>query len=590
MSSEFEIVNFNDILISPINYIVGLLFFLGLSYAAIILQKNIGTLKKNKFLENFLILLCLLVLFINGILLLRINIDHLHIPLNIFIFLGLVFLIYQKKIIIDFFLYINKNNNKILKISLILIFLNSILSPIDIDSLDYHIGFPGFIEDKGFYEIQKNWFHSAFFFNGEVIGLIGLIIKIDFFLNFLNILSILIFFRTIELTNYNANTKNIIKLLIISCPAVIQLILSAKPFLFPLSIIIYSFYQLKKLLSVKNFKDINSKNVLIHFVIIFFGCSFRYEFYIFLFIIIIYFIIFNISSINKIFKYSLIGFLINISPILLRNFLYFKDPIFPFLSKKNLSYEHISFIDGLGSTGTFFGMDKVLFFPLNLFISIIPEYFITTLGFTIIPLFFILKKKFINKDIFIILTYSLVLLILGKISYPRFFIPSFLLFIIMSGLIIQKFDLKIFKFILFAHLTFSLFILSYSLIMYGPMLINENFKSKILTKTVDNYYVYKTISQNFKKDEKFIDLTKSRNNFDKRKLNIEFDNNKNDFNNLNLFKSISGKKDYIIIEKSFQNYLIKNDIKFRIIKKFNYKIRTRNPLFNKTNEILIIKF
>ena len=162
------------------------------------------------------------------------------------------------------------------------------------------MGFPGFIEDNGFYEIKKNWFHSAFFFNGEIIGLIGLIIKNDISLNFLNFLSILIFFKTIELTNYNPKTKNILKLLIISCPAVIQLILSAKPFLFPLSIIIYSFYQLKNLLSVKNFRDINSKNILIHFIIIFFGCSFRYEFYIFLLIILIYFIIFNISLVNKI--------------------------------------------------------------------------------------------------------------------------------------------------------------------------------------------------------------------------------------------------------------------------------------------------
>ena len=162
MLSEFEIVNFNDILISPINYVVGLLFFFGLSYTTIALQNNIGAIKKNKFLENFLILLCLLVLFINVSLLFKINLNYIQFPLYILVFLGLIFLIYQKKIVIDFFLYINKNNNIILKISLILIFLNSILSPIDIDSLDYHMGFPGFIEDNGFYEIKKTGFILLF--------------------------------------------------------------------------------------------------------------------------------------------------------------------------------------------------------------------------------------------------------------------------------------------------------------------------------------------------------------------------------------------------------------------------------------------
>ena len=100
MLSEFEIVNFNDILISPINYVVGLLFFFGLSYTTIALQNSIGVIKKNKFLENFLILLCLLVLFINVSLLLKIDLNYIQFPLYIFVFLGLIFLIYQKKIII----------------------------------------------------------------------------------------------------------------------------------------------------------------------------------------------------------------------------------------------------------------------------------------------------------------------------------------------------------------------------------------------------------------------------------------------------------------------------------------------------------
>lgn len=589
MLSKFEIVNFNDILISPINYVVGLLFFLGLSYSSIFLQKNVVALRKSNFLEIFLISLCLLVLLMNVILLVKININIIKVPLYIFIFLGIGLLTYQRKIVVDFLSYINRNNNLILKIALILIFLNSILSPIDIDSLDYHIGFAGFIEDNGFYKIQKNWFHSAFFFNGELIGLIGLIIKSDIFLNFLNFLSILIFFRVVEFTNYKTDTKNIIKILIVSCPAIVQLILSAKPFLFPLSIMLYSFYQLKKILLEKNIKTKVSYKTSIYFIIIFFGASFRYELYILLFILLIYFIYLKKSLIYKIFNFSLIGFIINILPIFLRNYIYFKDPIFPFLSKANLDYEQISFIDGLGSTGTFFGMDKILFFPLNLFISTIPEYFITTLGFAIIPLMLVLKKKFVNKDVFIILAYSFILLLLGKIAYPRFFIPAFLIFIIMAGLLINKLDLKIFKLILFTHLIFSLFIFTYSLLMYGPMLINENLKSKILIKTTENHLIYKTISEKFKKNEKFLDVTKSRNHFDKRKLNIRFDNDNDNLNNSDLFERIKKEKDFIIINGDFKNYLVKNKIKFKIIDKFNYQIHTRNPYFNKPISIFIIK-
>ena len=589
MIESLKLLNFNGILVSPLNYFITLFFFLGICYLTDKIQKFVNITDQKKFLEFFLLLLCGIVLLINIFLLLRINFNNIK---NIFYFipfLGILFLITKNKLIINYYKYLNKSNSSLIKVFLIIIFFNSILSPMDIDSFDYHLGFPGHIENQGYFDIKKDWFHSAFFFNGEIIGLLGLMLKSDNFLNFLNFISILVFFRTIELSKHNLKTQNIIKLLIVGCPAIIQLTLSSKPFLFPLSIMIFSFYQLKEIYFKRYIDKKYLKHSFVFFIIIFFGASFRYELYIFLFLIILYLVVLNKFYISTILNYSIISFFISIFSIFLRNYIYFSDPIFPFLSVGNLSDGYISFMEGLGSTGSFFGIDKILIFPINLFISTIPEYFITTLGFAIIPLLFHIKKKFISMDLILIIAYILMLFILGKLSYPRFFIPSFLLFIITYGDTANINNHKIFKYILFGHVFFSFFILSYSTIMHGPMLINENFKSNILVKTVDNHYVYKSISENSYNDQNFLDITRSRNHFDKRKLNIEFNENYNYLNNSKLLEIVSNKNKLIIIDHTFKDYLIKNNIKFKVVDEFKYYIYTRNPLFNKLNQTTIIK-
>ena len=121
------------------------------------------------------------------------------------------------------------------------------------------------------------------------------------------------------------------------------------------------------------------------------------------------------------------------------------------------------------------------------------------------------------------------------------------------------------------------------------MLINENFKSNILVKTVDNHYVYKSISESSYNNQNFLDITRSRNHFDKRKLNIEFNENYNYLNNSKLLEIVSNKNKLIIIDQSFKDYLIKNNIKFKVVDEFKYYIYTRNPLFNKLNQTTIIK-
>ena len=582
-------LNFNDILISPFNSIITLLFFLGLCNITNKLQSIFKIKNQNKFLEFFLLLICAITFFINLILLLEINLSKIKFLIYIIPFLGIFFLIFNIKILIQYYKYINENNTLVLKIFLLLIFLNTLISPLDIDTLDYHIGFSGYIENAGYYNPQKDWYHSVFFFNGEVIGLLGLIVKSDLFLNFLNFIGILILFRTIELTRYKSKTKTIIKFLVISCPVILQLIISGKPYLFPLSIIIFSFYELNKILLINNYKNKYYKDTLLLFIIIIFGCSFRYEFYILLLIIFVYFLIFKISLATKLVKYSIIGFLISIFPILLRNYKYFKDPLFPFLSSQNFGNEYVAFINGLGSLNSIYGLDKILIFPFNLFISTIPGYFITTLGFAIIPIIFAIRKKFLDKQIFIIVAYSLILIVLGKLGYPRFYVPSFILFVIMSGFLIENSKIKFFRFFLVGHIIFSFIVLLYSLINYGSMILNENFKDKILTNTIENYYIYKTISKNYSINEKFIDLTGSRNHFYKRKLNINSNDRIFKLDNSKKLEILSIEKSIAIVEKQFVDYLIRKDIEFKVIEQFNYKLSSRNSLFNKIKNISLIR-
>ena len=159
----------------------------------------------------------------------------------------------------------------------------------------------------------------------------------------------------------------------------------------------------------------------------------------------------------------------------------------------------------------------------------------------------------------------------------------------MSGFLIENSKIKFFRFFLVGHIIFSFIVLLYSLINYGSMILNENFKDKILTNTIENYYIYKTISKNYSINEKFIDLTGSRNHFYKRKLNINSNDRIFKLDNSKKLEILSIEKSIAIVEKQFVDYLIRKDIEFKVIEQFNYKISSRNSLFNKIKNISLIR-
>ena len=546
--------------------------------------------RDDEIIKNSAVIISVLIFIINLLCYFDINFTIVRYISFFISFSGFIFLLVNYNKIQKFIYFFFQKNTKVVTALILLIFINSLLSPIDIDSLDYHIGYPSFLDEINKYKANINWFHSIFFFSGEAIALIGFFLRTENLLYFTNFLSILILFKTIEKYSYPKEIEDKIKIILISTPVLIQLTLSSKPVLLGIALMIYAFSEINLNPKRKNYA---------YFYLLFFGASFRYENFLLLAIILSYFF-FKTNSKKYIFLSSVFGFLINIAPILLRNNKYFGNPLFPFLSDYfNSSYEltgqFLDFKNNLGTLNGFKGLDAIIYFPLSLFVSNNAGYYISSLG--IVTLYLVIlafNKKNFRMPFLIALFYFAIISVLGKLAYPRFFLPSAIILIINSDKIIKKASKKIIGTLLFIGTIFASSVLLYSLKLSGLMIISENYKNKILTEVVENYKIYDTVRLKYH-ESKIYDLSNSRNHFHKRATNIIFDDNYRDINANDLIYLIKNKISnqkiiLLIIDKTNLDLITKNEIKYSVLETFeNYEIKTRNPYFNKVTDVYLIK-
>ena len=584
-----NVFNSYNIFISPINTLSSIFFFFGILFFA---DKKFKFLfnRDDEIIKNSAVIISVLIFIINLLCYFDINFTIVRYVSFFISFNGFIFLLFNYNKIQKFIYFFFQKNTKVVSALILLIFINSLLSPIDIDSLDYHIGYPSFLDEINKYKANINWFHSIFFFSGEAIALIGFFLRTENLLYFTNFLSILILFKTVEKYSYPKEIENKIKIILISTPVLIQLILSSKPVLLGIALMIYAFSEINLNPKKKNYT---------YFYLLFFGASFRYENFILLAIILGYFF-FKTNSKKYIFLSSVVGFLINIAPILLRNNKYFGNPLFPFLSDYfNSSYEltaqFLDFKNNLGTISGFKGLDAIIYFPLSLFVSNNTGYYISSLG--IVTLYLVIlafNKKNFKVPFLIALLYFAIISVLGKFAYPRFFLPSAIILIVNSDKIIKRASKKIIGTLLFISTIFAASVLLYSLKLSGLMIISENYKNKILTEVVENYKIYDTVRLKYFESEIY-DLSNSRNHFHKRATNIIFNDNNRDINANDLIyliknKIYTQKVILLIIDKTNLDLIKKNEIKYSILETFeNYEIKTRNPYFNKVTNIYLIK-
>ena len=382
----------------------------------------------------------------------------------LFIFIISVTLFFRSNISLIESVKINKNKfSKIIIILIILSFLIlSIQYPSDADSLDYHLGAPKFWLRSGEIINYEFWSHYRLFGIGEFINFFGLFLGNDnigsiFQFLFFPGFCYLIFCQSIKIQN---NYKYLLILYVFSCPLLISLVSTQKHMLYPYLILITCFFYVihnKKWDSTTNFEIIFFLSALL------FVLASKISFLplvVFLYVLYIY----NFykkklfKKIKIIFFLSIITFIFINLPFYLRNWVFYQDPISPFLEflKVNKDEGLLKFAIYLQSyKSSFSNINEFFNRIVNLFFSLNFGNFTNILGLNfLIILFLFLKGPKINfKNKCLLITSILLVGITGQLS-PRYYLFSgiILMYFYFKNLSINRQNQPVLNYITFAQI------------------------------------------------------------------------------------------------------------------------------------------
>jgi hypothetical protein len=418
-------------------------------------------------------------------------------------------------------LFINFNNLKNIKIEfkkqfsfiylfILFYFLISISTVTDIDSLDYHLGAPlEWFRNQSF-QPRYDWLHYRGASLGEVLNLFGLHFGSDNFGQIIQFSGLLI---VLIISNIYLKKKNILifSILILSCPVLIFLTSTQKYQLFAsslvyfalvLSILInknYNRYFLATILFILSFCITIKVNYFIPSLLIFSFCfviAFKKK-------ELAYFCIFSITS------FLLISF-----PHLLKNFLFYGDPLTPlFENFKKISDPVILEFSRLERNFAFTPNDNFLSKFLKLFITLNPGEISRILGIGMIGILFIKFNK-INNDAkimlsFIIITFVSYLILfigMGRYYLEIFFVSALLLASVYNHLKFKSF----FEYLIVLQSVFIFFAIGYGVYFLSPSSISAEKKHQIKIIAAEGYDLYYKLDNILPKESRiFIENSRS---------------------------------------------------------------------------------
>jgi hypothetical protein len=141
------------------------------------------------------------------------------------------------------------------------LFLVSIGPLTNADSLDYHVGVPLYYLQEGVWPVTPEWFHSRLAGMGEALTALALSVGAEQFPAMVQWTGIFVIINIlIDLISNQDKQLKIIPLAIVVSPLLFFLVYTAKPQLFPLSLIFGSI-----ILSYSNVSDDNNKSILIKY-------------------------------------------------------------------------------------------------------------------------------------------------------------------------------------------------------------------------------------------------------------------------------------------------------------------------------------
>lgn len=398
--------------------------------------------------------------FINWIFLLNIYSSELIYLLISIVFLLSIILVFKIQIV-KFNIKVFFNNKFfIIVISSLIItfFILALQYPSDADSLDYHIGAPKFWLKDGAILNYQYWSHYRLFGIGEIINFLGFLLGSDnigslFQFLFFPLFTYMIFCRSIKLEK---KSKFTLLIFIFSCPLLISLISTQKFMAYPYLILIACFFYIE---SLRRIKKINVFESIIIFSSLFFVLAAKISFFFIVCTLLIYyvFILYKKKYFKEVINISIILIIIFLFinfPFYLRNWIFYSDPLSPFLEflkfDKDEGLERFAiYLQDYRSK--FFSVWDFFYRLQEIFITFKPGYFTGILGLNCLIIFLLFffktKNNFREKLIFIISI--LCIAIMGQLSARYYFLSFILLiyfYIKQSDKITLKF-LKIFSFV-----------------------------------------------------------------------------------------------------------------------------------------------
>jgi len=306
----------------------------------------------------------------------------------------------------------------------------------DIDSLDYHLGLAIDIINQGKYRPDFYWIHSRVSGLGEFINLIGITAGSKNFGSIFQFSTIIILIKIYSYYSQKLKSRINFYFIIFSCPLIITFIFSQKIQFAPNIAVLLSILLISENLTFKNLNYSLTAITLLCFII-----TFKYSFLISLFSIFFITLILNIKNryFYKSILFSVPIFFFVSFPHFYKNYIFFNDPISPFLEKFKFDPDPIItlFAEVLKSDTMQnfirYDLETIIFFPFFLFFNSQLKFVNHLLGVSIIFLyFFLLSKRTYSKPhtkffIFYIISNLFILIFLTKQLTPRYYLDIYLL-------------------------------------------------------------------------------------------------------------------------------------------------------------------
>lgn len=408
-----------------------------------------------------------------------------------FLSLGFIFLIKNFKLLQFKKIFSNKSNSLIFLI-IFIFYINSFSSPVDLDSMRYHLEISKKI-------LQNNFFNNitldyVFIGANEFINYVGLLFNFENLSSTLSVACLVFAFLANQYfyEKFKVGTKGFNIILILSCPYLIGHLSSQKLFFLP------SFLSVLAIIYIINKKDKLEilEVILISLVSIFcLAIKSNFIFLSFFIFILLFYYLKNFKYRILLFFINLILFIIYIFPLFYIKLKIFNDPFLPFFS---INAENALWFSKwknyVLSYDNPINLKNLFILPINILMPFEPKEIFKILGFGMLAIFFINYKK--KNIVLITVAYLIFIVLITQNIQFRWFVPLFIF-----GTLLYSYKNKyhyIFKKIIFIQLLCCISAMSIYMYFSFPSMLSESKKEEYLNKFAYGYPAVKFIEKNYK--------------------------------------------------------------------------------------------